>query len=242
MVRRRKIDLSKNRRWVVARSARPRGGRVDYRHRLQVAYALCLGLKGRYRRKAVRNALNTVAAYNKTFGHIVDKLHGPVRESDRIGPMFNGLPDISGIQYLGPRLIQGSEKQRGERQHADPTGTAVAPDVSKRRINPEAPGFRRFSANECESAARHIEQGRRRGLFASECLEHHAGAVGQIDRGAVDQTNADSATGRSLDNVTFENRIAKFDLNRGAVRPREAARANERPDFANKACGSPHGL
>jgi len=70
-----------------------------------------------------------------------------------------------------------------------------------------------LARDEGEGAVAHIEQGVRRSA-SGELLHRKAGAVRQIKYGAIDETNADSAARRRLDDVILAEGIADLDLNR----------------------------
>ena len=114
------------------------------------------------------------------------------------------------VTARGLAFLYGGERQCGERQDADPAILRGASDRCERRIDPEAAGLGYLAGNESEGALDQTKQGRIRGAgrVAHKFVQNQARGGGEIERGAVGESNADGAIGFGL------NRIAPVDQGR----------------------------
>src|SRR5262245_44393235 len=130
-------------------------------------------------------------------------------------------------------FLRRSQKQGGERQHADTAGATTTSDHSERRVDAEPAGLRHLTGNESESSVGDIEAGRRPIATAGKFRHHHPRAIGQIEYSPVGETNPNSATRRGLDDVAGADWIAGPDLDRRVISSRECARADYGLDSTN---------
>ena len=135
---------------------------------------------------------------------------------------------------LSVSFFHNREDQAGKSKHADAAGPGAAPNARDRRVDPEMAGFHHFASDERKVPASDVEQRRRRSPVAGKLSQRHAGVVGQAKRGAVHETDADSAVGRCLDDVALADRIARLDFNNDFTSACKGARADDYLDFADK--------
>jgi len=78
-------------------------------------------------------------------------------------------------------------------------------------------GLRYLAGDESEGAFAETKQGRTRGPVANEFVQHHAGVIRKIERGAIGEGDADGAIGSGLDRVVPVDRITDLDLGNNAA-------------------------
>src|SRR5262249_53104610 len=116
---------------------------------------------------------------------------------------------------------------------ADPAILRGGADPCERGIDPEATGLRYLAGNESEGAFAETKQGRIRGAVANELVQHHAGVIRKIERGAIDEGDPDGAIGSDLDRVVPVDRITESNLSDSAARVHDGDQAGRRLDRAD---------
>src|SRR5215471_20553770 len=127
----------------------------------------------------------------------------------------------------------GGERQCGQRQDADPAILRGASDPCERGIDLEATGLRYLAGNEREGAFAETKQGRIRDPVANELVQHHAGVIRKLERGAIGEGDADGAIESSLDRVVPVDRITDFDLGNNAAGANDRDSTGHRLDLAD---------
>src|SRR5262249_6900102 len=77
------------------------------------------------------------------------------------------------------------------------------------------------------------KQGRIRGPVANELIQHHAGVIQKIERGAISEGDADGAIGSGLDRVVPVDRITDLDLGNNAAGAHDGDWAGRPLDLAD---------
>src|SRR5262245_64772686 len=75
-------------------------------------------------------------------------------------------------------FLSRSQKQGGERQHADAADAPATSDQSERRVDAEPAGLRHLTSNESESSVGNIEARKRLIATEGKFRHHHPRAIG----------------------------------------------------------------
>ena len=111
--------------------------------------------------------------------------------------------------------------------------SASAANTCQRGFDLEAASLCHLAGDKREIPASNIKQGWVRPPAVRKFLERHACAVRQVKDRTVNKANADLATGRGLNYVALENKIADFEFETNATRPRDGGCTDHPLDLAN---------